>query len=54
MTREQYKIAIFWFEAATRQKPDISSGGFFTTQFAKSIQALILFSVQPFGLPKNC
>ena len=31
MAHEQYNIAVFWFEAATRQKPNISSGGFFTT-----------------------
>ena len=31
MAHQQYKTAIFWFEAAARQKPDISSGGFFTT-----------------------
>ncbi len=28
---QQYKTAIFWFETAANQKPDISSGGFFTT-----------------------
>ena len=31
LQRQQYKTAIFWFETASNQKPDISSGGFFTT-----------------------
>lgn len=31
LLKKQYKTAIFWFQTAASQKPDISTGGFFTT-----------------------
>lgn len=31
LARKQYKTAIFWFQTAASQKPDIATGGFFTT-----------------------
>ncbi len=31
LSHQQYQMAIFWFQTASEQKPDISSGGFFST-----------------------